>query len=45
MTPEQRELAKHRFERAEVTLAEAIDELSRFFVGSLISIKSYAFMA
>ncbi len=28
MTPEQKELAKHRFERAEDTLAEAIDELS-----------------
>lgn len=29
MTPEQETLAKHRFERAETTLNEAIDELSR----------------
>lgn len=29
MIPEQKALAKHRFERAETTLAEAIDELSR----------------
>ncbi|GFP32169.1 hypothetical protein HKBW3S42_00474 [Candidatus Hakubella thermalkaliphila] len=29
LTPEQKELAKHRFERAKTTLNEAIDELSR----------------
>ncbi len=29
LTPEQRALAKHRFERAETTLSEAMDELSR----------------
>lgn len=29
MTPEQKALAKHRFERAEATLNEAADELSR----------------
>ena len=29
MTPEQKVLAKHRFERAEATLGEARDELSR----------------
>jgi hypothetical protein len=29
MIPEQKTLAKHRFERAELTLTEAIDELSR----------------
>lgn len=29
LTPEQKALAKHRFERAETTLNEAIDELSR----------------
>lgn len=29
MIPEQKTLARHRFERAELTLKEAIDELSR----------------
>ncbi len=29
LTPEQKALAKHRFERAETTLNEAMDELSR----------------
>ena len=29
LTPEQKALAKHRFKRAETTLTEAIDELSR----------------
>jgi uncharacterized protein (UPF0332 family) len=29
LTPEQKALAKHRFERAETTLSEAIDELAR----------------
>ena len=29
LTPEQKALAKHRFERAETTLSEAMDELSR----------------
>ncbi|GFP37768.1 hypothetical protein HKBW3S44_01448 [Candidatus Hakubella thermalkaliphila] len=29
LTPEQKELAKHRFERAKTTLNEAIDEVSR----------------
>lgn len=29
LTPEQKALAKHRFERAESTIGEAIDELSR----------------
>jgi uncharacterized protein (UPF0332 family) len=29
LTPEQKELAKHRFERSETALSEAMDELSR----------------
>ena len=35
LTPEQKALAKHRFERAETTLTEAIDELSRKNFGSV----------
>ncbi len=29
LTPEQKALARHRFDRAESTIGEAIDELSR----------------